>query len=110
MKKILFLSLALLVVCANCEAKDYAKMHMKQMKKNQEYRINNTYFNDYSVKENDVNTPIKDPKLIKLSGYKDVSAQDLKTKFISNSLVISLSFSSGNGSPTEIGSSSSTPT
>ena len=88
MKKILFLSLALLVVCANCEAKDYAKMHMKQMKKNQEYRINNTYFSDYSVNENNVNTPIKDPKLIKLSGYKDVSVQDLKTKFAKDEKVI----------------------
>ena len=35
MKKILFSMLVLLVMCANCEAKDYAKMHMKQMKKNQ---------------------------------------------------------------------------
>ena len=44
MKKILFLCAIALVFQSSCEAKDYAKMHMKQMKKNQEYRVENTYF------------------------------------------------------------------
>ena len=44
MKKILFLCAVALVFQSSCEAKDYAKMHMKQMKKNQEYRVENTYF------------------------------------------------------------------
>lgn len=81
MKKILFLTLALVLANLNCEAKDYAKMHMKQMKKNQEYRIDKTYFADYSVAEKKATVELKDPKLIKLSGYKSISEHDLKTKF-----------------------------
>ena len=74
MKKILFLSLALLVVCANVEAKDYAKLHMKEMQKSQKYATSKTYFADYAPQASITNNfEIKDPKLIKLGNYKEIS-------------------------------------
>lgn len=80
MKKILFLCLVCFFTQCVSEAKDYAKAHMKQMKKNQEYRINNTYFADYSPVEKNINIQIKDPRLIELSGYKPIAEKDLKAK------------------------------
>lgn len=80
MKKALTLLVALFVASFSVEAKDYAKMHMKQMKKNQEYHIDKTYYADYAPKEKSVNYEIKDPKLIKLSGYVEIPANKLKAK------------------------------
>ena len=80
MKKILFLCAVALVFQANCDAKDYAKMHMKQMKKNQEYRVENTYFAESSSAKKDLAVEIKDPKLIKLKGYEEIPAAKLKAK------------------------------
>lgn len=79
MKKILLLAMVLFVSQITCDAKDYAKMHLKQMKKNQEYRINNTYFTESKAPVNKV-ASLKDPQLIKLSGYEDISSADLKSK------------------------------
>lgn len=81
MKKVLILSVAILISCVSIEAKDYAKMHMKQMKKNQEYRIEQTYYADYTSQEkNNASLEIKDPKLIKLGGYQNISSEKLKAK------------------------------
>ena len=80
MKKVLFLFAILMFFQLSCEAKDYAKMHMKQMKKNQEYRIDQTYYANYTPKEKSLNYEIKDPKLIKLNGYEDLSADKIKSK------------------------------
>lgn len=81
MKKFLIFCAVSIVICANCEAKDYAKMHMKQMQKNQEYRIDNTYFADYSTEKKNLSFEIKDPKLIKFNGYDNISSEKLKSKF-----------------------------
>ena len=80
MKKILFLCAVALVFQSSCEAKDYAKMHMKQMKKNQEYRVENTYFAQSASLKKDLAIEIKDPKLIKLKGYEEIPAAKLKAK------------------------------
>ena len=80
MKKFLFLCAVMLVFQVNCDAKDYAKMHMKQMKKNQEYRVENTYFKESSSVKKNLAVEIKDPKLIKLKGYEEIPATKLKVK------------------------------
>ena len=80
MRKILIVFLALIVAQINCEAKDYAKAHMKQMKKNQEYRISNTYLSDYKPEQKTLNLEIKDPKLIKLGGYENIPVNKFKEK------------------------------
>ena len=80
MKKALSLLVALLVTTVCADAKDYAKMHMKQMQKNQEYRIDQTYYATYAPKEKSISYEIKDPKLIKLNGYKDLPVEKLRQK------------------------------
>lgn len=80
MKRVLFLCAILMFFQLSCDAKDYAKIHMKQMKKNQEFRIDNTYFAEYTPSVKNVSLEIKDPKLIKLGGYEDISSEKLKTK------------------------------
>ncbi|MBQ7763824.1 M48 family metalloprotease [bacterium] len=87
MKKILFLTLALIVTCANCEAKDYAKLHIKEMQKSQKYASSKTYFADYAPQTSIVNNfEIKDPKLIKLGGYKEISDAQYKAKLVKDNL------------------------
>ena len=80
MKKIVILFLLLFVTNANCEAKDYAKSHMKQMQKNQQYHITNTYYTDYSASAKADNFKLKDPKLITLGGYENIPDDKLKIK------------------------------
>ncbi len=87
MKKILFLTLALIVTCANCNAKDYAKLHIKEMQKSQKYASSKTYFADYAPQTSTVNNfEIKDPKLIKLGDYKDISDAQYKAKIAKDNL------------------------
>ena len=87
MKKIILLGLALLVVNANCEAKDYAKLHIKEMQKSQKYASSKTYFADYAPQASTVNNfEIKDPKLIKLGGYKEISDAQYKAKLAKDNL------------------------
>lgn len=86
MKKFLVLALVLLFVQSSSEAKDYAKRHLQQMKKNQEYRIQNTYFNDYAPENPTIKMEIKDPKLIKLGGYEDISVDKMKNKFAKDAI------------------------
>lgn len=80
MKKLLFLLALIMLVQPVCEARDYAKMHMNQTKRNKQYRIDKTYFADYSPAEKDINLEIKDPKLIKLGGYQEISSEKMKAK------------------------------
>lgn len=75
-----------LVICALCllaqtpsEAKDYVKHHIKEMKKSQQYAATNSYFSDDKNKIAKT-FEIKDPKLIKLGGYEEVSLASAKAK------------------------------
>ena len=64
MKKILILCVALFLVNASCEAKDYAKLHIKEMQKSQKYASSKTYFADYAPQSVTTNNfEIKDNKL-----------------------------------------------
>ena len=53
---------------------------MKQMKKNHEYRIENTYIKQSSNTQESQNLNIKDPKLIKLGNYEEISSKNYKAK------------------------------
>ena len=80
MKKIIVLLLACLVVQGACNAKDYAKLQIKEMKKSQEYSATNKYFADYSPEKKTTAFDIKDPKLIKLDGYEVIPNDIYKAK------------------------------
>ena len=86
MKKSLIIFLLMTTMYLPSEAKDYAKMHMKQMKKNQEYRIDTTYIKETIPTKQELNLDIKDPKLIKLTGYEDISAEKLKAKLAKDNI------------------------
>ncbi len=87
MKKILFLTAVLLVMSANCEAKDYAKLHIKEMEQAQKYSTSKAYFSDYSPEVGKANTfELKDPKLIKLGNYKEISQSKFDAKLAKDEL------------------------
>lgn len=81
MKKFLILLFVITLLMPKVFAKDYAKMHLKHMKKNQEYRINNTYYDNKVSQEESIDFEIKDPKLLKFGDYKDIPANKLEAKY-----------------------------
>ena len=80
MKKILLLCVLSLMFQANVEAKDYIKHQIKEMKKSQQYSATNNYFVEENKTKSFQNFEIKDPKLIKLSEYQEISTDKLKAK------------------------------
>lgn len=87
MKKVLFFIAVCLVFNTTANAKDYAKIQLKELKKAQKYETTGKYFADYSKNENKApNVEIKDPKLIRLSGYEPISAEKFKAKNAEDSL------------------------
>lgn len=81
MKKIIILLTAILLVQSYCDAKDYAKLQIQEMKHAQKYNTTKKYVpaaQSYSVNlPTTVNTRIKDPKIMKFGNYEKVS----KTKY-----------------------------
>ena len=70
MKKILALCLVCFLMQTVSEAKDYTKLHIKEMQKGQKYSASKNYFADYApVVENKTKGELKDPKLIKCCDY-----------------------------------------
>ena len=87
MKKIHILFAILLFINASCEAKDYAKLHIKEMQKSQKYATSKTYFADYAPQASaSKGFEIKDPKLIKLDGYKEISDVQYKAKLAKDNI------------------------
>ena len=81
MKKILAVLVAVLCAASAVEAKDYAKMHMNEMKKMQKYSATKNYFDKTTVHEkNNEKLDLKDPKLIKLGVYEDILESKYKEK------------------------------
>ncbi len=81
MKKILFLLIFCLFFQPTGEARDYVKLHLKEMKHAEKYGATDQYFADYSAKNNiSDNIELKDPKLIKLSGYDDKTISKYENK------------------------------
>lgn len=86
MKKFLALCLACFIANSAVEAKDYAKLQIKEMKKSQEFAATNKYFADYAPQKVATNIEIKDPKLIKLDDYDEISADKYKAKLAKDNL------------------------
>lgn len=81
MKKILLVLLSFIFLFQTVEAKDYAKLQLKEMEKSQKYSSTDRYFNKYLVNEtNNEKFVVKDPKILKLSEYEDVSDKNFKKK------------------------------
>lgn len=85
MKKLLFLFIFYLLFQPIAEARDYVKLHMKEMKHAQKYGATEQYFADYSdeiknKKEKKDNIILKDPKLITLGGYDEKTLQEYEKK------------------------------
>lgn len=85
MKKLLFLLIFCIIFQPMVQARDYVKLHMKEMKHAEKYGATDQYFADYSneiknKKENKNNILLKDPKLIVLGGYDDKTLQEYNNK------------------------------
>ena len=81
MKKFIVLSLICFLVQNTAQAKDYAQQYLKEMKKSQKYSATSNYFED-SVSKQAESKPekLKDPKLVKIGNYKEISNADYKAK------------------------------
>jgi predicted Zn-dependent protease len=82
MKKILLLCVLSFLVQSASEAKDYVKHHINELKKSQQYAATNNYFTEEKNEPILQKFEIKDPKLIKLGGYEEISLANLKAKKI----------------------------
>ncbi len=87
MKKILVFCLACILFQSVVEAKDYAKLHIQEMKKSQKYSASKKYFESFAPEvEVSKNTEIKDPKLVKLGGYKIIPEAQYKAKLVKDEI------------------------
>ncbi|MBO5737906.1 M48 family metallopeptidase [bacterium] len=87
MKKYLILGLALFTISLACEAKDYTKLHIKEMQKSQKYATSKTYFANYAPQvENNLDFELKDPKLIKFAGYKEITDAQYNAKLTKDNI------------------------
>lgn len=85
MKKLLFILMFCLLFQPMADARDYVKLHMKEMKHAQKYGATDQFFADYSdeikaKKEKKDNIILKDPKLITLGGYDEKILQGYDKK------------------------------
>ena len=81
MKKIIAFCLVCILAHTAVEAKDYAKLHIQEMKKSQKYSASKKYFESYAPEiETSKSVTIKDPKLIKLDGYQTISNSQYQAK------------------------------
>ena len=100
MKKLLFLFIFCLLFQPIAEARDYVKLHMKEMKHAQKYGATEQYFADYSdeiknKKEKKDNIILKDPKLITLGGYDEKTLQEYEKKLKNDEILTNVIASSG---------------
>ena len=87
MKKFLLICLFILISQICTEAKDYAKLHIQEMKKSQKYSTSQKYFENFAPQTTTTkNSEIKDPKLIKLDGYKIISDNQYKAKLATDEI------------------------
>ncbi len=85
MKKFIILFAVLALVIGSTEAKDYAKMQIKEMKHAQKYGTSQQLLkekNDNNIPNNVItyNVPLKDPKIMKFGHYEEVSDTDYNKK------------------------------
>ncbi|MBE7711379.1 MAG: hypothetical protein E7Z92_04485 [Cyanobacteria bacterium SIG31] len=81
MKRIIAFCLVCILVHTGVEAKDYAKLHIQEMKKSHKYSATKNYFESYAPEiETSKSVSIKDPKLIKLDGYQTITNAQYQAK------------------------------
>jgi len=81
MKKLLALCLVCFIANSAVEAKDYVKHQIKEMEKSQQYSASSKYFADYAPDvKTSIDLKLKDPKLIKLTGYEVIANDKYKAK------------------------------
>lgn len=73
MKKVIFLLAVLLMFQSVSEARDYAKLQAKEIRHAQKYGTTNKILSTYAPNVNNSVANIKDPKLIKIGDYKEVT-------------------------------------
>ena len=67
-------------ISAAVEARDYAKLHVKEIKHAQKYGVSAKYNNSYAPDVNVTAKNIKDPKLLKIGDYKEISDSQYQEK------------------------------
>lgn len=80
MKKILTVLLLCFILQSASEARDYAKLHMKELKHAQKYGTANTFFADYSDSKTASDMKIKDPGIFKIGNYEVIPEAKYKEK------------------------------
>ena len=78
MKKIILLLVLCALVQLNAEARDYTKLHMKEMKHAQKYETTSKYFEKPAVQQ--VKADVKDPKIFRVNDFTPVSNADYTKK------------------------------
>lgn len=87
MKKLLFFVVFCFIFQPMAQARDYVKLHVKEMKHAQKYGATEQYFADYSIKnKNEDKLELKDPKLIKLGGYVEKDLAKFSAKVASDKI------------------------
>lgn len=80
MKKIILALVFCMLIQTCSEARDYAKLHVKEIKHAQKYGASAKYKNSYAPEVSRVTKDIKDPKLLKIGDYKEISDAQYKAK------------------------------
>jgi predicted Zn-dependent protease len=80
MKKIILVLVCCLLFQTCSEARDYAKLQVKEIKHAQKYGVSAKYKSTYAPSVNTKLTNIKDPKLLKLGDYKEITEEQYKAK------------------------------
>lgn len=104
MKKIFFVVALCLLLQTCAEAKDYAKLQVKEMKHAQKYGTTNKHFNKYAPQVA-LNTAsvngIKDPKILKIGDYEEIPDSKYKEKMAKDEKVYDKILKSFNASKTD---------
>ena len=83
MKKIIVAIAFCVAFMSVSEARDYTKLQVKEIKKKKKYGTTNKIVKDYSpVINTNLNSNIKDPKLIKIGNYQDITDAKYKEKIV----------------------------
>lgn len=80
MRKLLLALTFCLLFQACSEARDYAKLHVKEIKHAQKYGVSAKYNKSYAPNVNVASKNIKDPKLLKIGDYKEITEAQYKEK------------------------------
>lgn len=80
MKKLSILILTLCIVSLGAQARDYAKLQVKEMQHAQKYGTTNKYLSDTASFKANTNMKLRDPKIIKIGNYEKISNSDFAKK------------------------------